>query len=284
MAQRTGAERFLASPAKTASARASLALAVAALALAGCGGGSSDPQAQGTTGTDSSAGQRQDSSSPEPSGAPKAASASKKAGSKTAASTDSAAAEGANTDSKAPAGQKHGPRIAQPKGPTEQAPTPSQIAHATVADMSLESPAIIASGGSPGRLDATYTCDGKDSWPQLKWGGVPPGTAELAVYAMSVQPVEGQLFVDWALAGLDPNLEGIEAGHLPKGAIIGTNGFGKRGYDICPSGGGEIYMFAVYALPKSLAPAQGFDARELRKAILGVSGNVGLLPAVYERG
>ena len=38
---------------------------------------------------------------------------------------------------------------------------------------------------------------------------------------MNVQPVEGQLFVDWALAGLDPGLKEIEAGELPKGAIVG---------------------------------------------------------------
>jgi phosphatidylethanolamine-binding protein (PEBP) family uncharacterized protein len=150
--------------------------------------------------------------------------------------------------------------------------------------MRLESPAIIAAAGRPGQLAATYTCDGKNSWPELHWSGVPAGTAELAVFAMNIQPVEEQLFVDWAVAGLDPSLEGIEAGRLPKGAIVGTNGFGRRGYSICPSGGGEIYMFAVYALPSALSPPKGFDARELRKEVLGVSGNVGLLPAVYARG
>jgi hypothetical protein len=171
-----------------------------------------------------------------------------------------------------------------PKGPAEQAPTPEQVAHATVADMSLESPAIVASGGSPGRLAATYTCDGKDSWPALHWGGVPAGTAELALFAMNVQPVEEKLFVDWAVAGIDPSLASIEADRLPKGAVVGTNSFGNRGYSICPPGAGEIYMFALYALPQSLSPQRGFDPRELRKEILAVSGNVGLLPTVYERG
>ncbi|HEX4464596.1 MAG TPA: YbhB/YbcL family Raf kinase inhibitor-like protein [Solirubrobacterales bacterium] len=158
------------------------------------------------------------------------------------------------------------------------------MAHATVADMSLESPAIVASGGSPGRLAATYTCDGKDSWPALHWGGVPAGTAELALFAMNVQPVEEKLFVDWAVAGIDPSLASIEADRLPKGAVVGTNSFGNRGYSICPPGAGEIYMFALYALPQSLSPQRGFDPRELRKEILAVSGNVGLLPTVYERG
>ena len=42
-------------------------------------------------------------------------------------------------------------------------------------------------------------------------------------------------------------------------------------------------MFAIYALPRSLSPPKGFDARELRHQILDVSGNVGLLAAIYAR-
>jgi hypothetical protein len=38
-------------------------------------------------------------------------------------------------------------------------------------------------------------------------------------------------------------------------------------------------MFAIYALPRSLSPPKGFDARELRKEVLYVSGNIGLLSA-----
>jgi len=150
--------------------------------------------------------------------------------------------------------------------------------------MSLQSPAIVASGGNLGRLAATYTCDGQDSWPALHWGGVPPGSAELVLFVMNMQPVEEVIFVDWAVAGLEPDLEQIKAGELPKGAILGTNSFGKRGYSICPTGAGETYMFALYALPRSLSPPKGFDALGLRKEVLDVSGNVGLLPAVYERG
>ena len=41
----------------------------------------------------------------------------------------------------------------------------------------------------------------------------------------------------------------------------GTNGFGNRGYEICPSGSGETYVFALYALPRSLSPRPGFGIR-----------------------
>lgn len=286
MAQRTGAERFLAPFAKTASARAALALAVAALSLAGCGGGSPDSGSQDAAGSSTTAA----AGSADAPGTPGASGpgTSGQAGGKGSGQSGAPSASGAAGGSAAPgapggAGNKHGPHIAAPKGPTEQAPAPAEIAQATVADMSLQSPAIAATAEGPGAIPTPYTCDGKDSWPELRWAGVPPGTAELALFVMNVQPVEEHLFVDWAVAGLDPGLEGIEAGKLPKGAVVGTNSFGKRGYSICPPAG-EIYMFAVYALPRSLDPNPGFDGRELRKAVLGVSGNVGLMAAAYARG
>jgi phosphatidylethanolamine-binding protein (PEBP) family uncharacterized protein len=269
VAQRTGAERFLASPAKGAGAGAILASALAALLLCGCGGGSAADQAASTAASAAAAKGSGREAAP--------SAAAQKAGSQ---------APGAEQPAAAGEGQgKHGPRIAQPQGPREQAPTPEVIANATVADMTLQSPAIRPAGEQAASLPATYTCDGAGAWPDLRWSGVPPGTEELILYAMNLAPVQGKLFVDWAVAGLDPGLAGIEAGKLPAGAITGTNGFGERGYEICPPpGSGETYLFAVYALPRALAPPQGFDARELRRRILDVSGNVGLLPAAYSRG
>ena len=113
---------------------------------------------------------------------------------------------------------------------------------------------------------------------------MPAGTAELALFAMNVQPVGGKLFFDWAVAGIDPSLEGIEAGDLPKGAVTGRNSLGKVGYSICPAQGtGESYVFALYALPARLSAQKGFDARVLREEVLASSGNAGLLVASYAR-
>jgi phosphatidylethanolamine-binding protein (PEBP) family uncharacterized protein len=150
--------------------------------------------------------------------------------------------------------------------------------------MSLESPSSQASSGGPQTLSAEYTCDGKGTSPALRWQGVPQGTAELALLVMNIQPVEGKLFFDWAVAGLSPDLEEIEAGKLPKGAVVGRNSFGKPSYEICPEGSGETYMFTLFALPKSLAPAQGFDPLALRKEVAGLAGNAGLLALSYARG
>ena len=148
----------------------------------------------------------------------------------------------------------------------------------------MSSPAL-RSAGSVATLPSSYTCDGKDSWPQLEWQGVPADTAELILFAMNVQPVEGKLFFDWAVGGIDPGLGGLEAGKLAKGAVQGKNSFGKADYSICPAKGqAETYVFALYALPERLSPRQGFDPRRLREEVQAVSGNAGLLAAVYGRG
>ena len=150
--------------------------------------------------------------------------------------------------------------------------------------MTVESPSSRPSSAGPQALPAEFTCDGKSTSPALRWQGAPQGTAELVIFAMNVQPVEGKLFFDWAVGGLSPDLEEIEAGGLPKGAIVGRNSFGKAGYEICPEGGAETYMFTVFALPKELSPAPGFDPSALRREVLDISGNVGLLALSYTRG
>jgi phosphatidylethanolamine-binding protein (PEBP) family uncharacterized protein len=80
------------------------------------------------------------------------------------------------------------------------------------------------------------------------------------------------------VAGIDPSLGEIEAGRLPKGAVVGTNSYGKAAYGICPKAP-ETYVFTLYALPKRLAARRGFDARELRDEALAASKDVGLMAA-----
>ncbi|HMJ23290.1 MAG TPA: YbhB/YbcL family Raf kinase inhibitor-like protein [Terriglobales bacterium] len=274
MAQRTGAKRLLALWRKAASAGVTPALAVVVTgALVGCAGGSgettaSSPRAPGPAAEGSSEGKRVDGQ------------ASTRKVRSSSESKDSSAGEGA-----APGAGKHGTRIAPPKGPREKAPTAEEEAQATVANITLASPSLPPGAGGVAPLSPVYTCDGKDGWPALSWQGVPPGTAELALFAMNVQPVGGDLFFDWAVAGIDPALSGIDASRLPRGAVVGQNSFEKRGYSICPAAGSsETYMFALYALPKRLAPERGFDPDAFRQQVLAISGSAGFFPVSYVRG
>lgn len=285
MAQRTGTDGLIAQVSKTTSARASLALVVAAaLALSGCGADSgpetaSAPASSAATTADSkqapSSSSRSSSSKPSsPTGqGPTAADTTTAAGGKTAANPPSGSA-------------KHGTPITLPKGPRESEPTPAQQAQATVASMSLSSPAVQPSAATgESLLPAAYTCDGKDSWPALQWQGTPAGTRELLLFVMNIEPVDEALFFDWAVAGIDPSLNGLEADWLPKGVVTGRNSFGHVDYSICPpSGKKETHIFALYALPRALSPKQGFDPTTLRKEVLEASGNAGLMAATYTRG
>jgi phosphatidylethanolamine-binding protein (PEBP) family uncharacterized protein len=237
---------------------AALALALAALLLlAGCGGGDEESGSEGTTAETPAAEAASNPSSAKQSGS-------------------SGESPGGQSPTSGQSSGKHGSRIVQPKGRAEHPPSTAERESATVADMVLRIPALTEGASLP----APYTCDGKGTWPALSWEGAPPGSAEVILYAMSAAPVNGKLFVDWAVAGLDPNLESIESGELPPGAILGTNGFGKRGYEICPEGR-ETFIFAAFALPESLELSPGFDARETRQRILDSSGNVGLVAASY---
>lgn len=278
MAQGRIAHRLLVSPAM-ASAGVLLALVVVALVLGGCGGGSSDDSAStaADAASGSGAGDSGSAKGSNPAGAGSGVEAEGPAAG-SAASRSVAGAQGSTEE-----GGRQGSGIAQPQGAPEPGITPQQRREATVASMTLASPSSQASNAGPQTLPATYTCDGKGTSPALSWQGVPQGTAELVVFAMNVQPVEGRLFFDWAVAGLSPELEEIEAGKLPKGAVVGRNGFGKTGYEICPEGGGETYIFTVFALPKKLSAAPGFDPSALRREVLGTSGNVGLLALSYTR-
>lgn len=161
---------------------------------------------------------------------------------------------------------------------------PEQRQEATVASITLSSADIPSSDAPTPRLPATFTCDGKDSWPEISWEGVPTGTEELALFAVGLKPVNGQLFVNWALSGLDPQSGGIEAGRLPQGAVMGRNSFGQVGYSICPAAGErETYFFTLYALNERLDQSKGFDPHELREQALQVSSDGGLFAVSYGR-
>lgn len=279
MAQGTGAKRLLSLFKRTASAGVISALAVVvAGGFTGCGGGSSD---ETTAGAPTAASAEVGSAR---AGGPASESSGSAKGTTSKASKSSGESKSSAENGASPGTGKQGTKIVPPTGPRERGPTPEEIAEATVASMTLTSPSLPAGAGGVASLPPAYTCDGKDSWPALSWQGVPPDTAELSLFAMNVQPVEGKLYFDWAVAGIDPALTAIEASSLPRGAVVGRNSSGKSGYSICPAQRSpETYMFALYALPKRLSPEPGFDPSSFRQQVLAISGNAGFLPVSYGR-
>jgi phosphatidylethanolamine-binding protein (PEBP) family uncharacterized protein len=161
--------------------------------------------------------------------------------------------------------------------------TAAQRAKISVADITLSSPAVKqARSASTATLSRQYTCRGANHSPPLRWAGVPPGTKELALFAISSQPVNGKLFFDWALAHLNPSLKGLDSDTLPAGAVVGRNGHGQPAYSICPTGAKhENYVFVLYALPQSLSPTPNFDAASLRQKAIQLARHTGLLFGSY---
>jgi phosphatidylethanolamine-binding protein (PEBP) family uncharacterized protein len=274
------AERFLTPKIRQASARAILVLAAAAiLALSGCGDDSSDertasaPASQGKQAETGPPAGETLTSGPNPVPGP---------GSKASSGQGEQGPEGQGKSSQG----TPSPEVPVPSGEREKGITPRQRAEATTQSMRLESPTLRppSTGGVP-MLAAANTCDGEGIWPELAWQGVPPDTAELALFAMSLRPAEGELSYSWTVAGIDPDLTGIPAGRLPKGAVMGRNSFGKVGYTVCPpKGSSETYIFTLYALPKRLTVRSGFDPNALRREVGQLSSNGGVMAVGYRRG
>ena len=149
----------------------------------------------------------------------------------------------------------------------------------------LSSPAIRKVAGGGLELDRESTCNGADRSPALSWSGVPSNAAELTLFVLNLEPVNHRLFVDWAVAGLSPKLNHLEAGRLPPGAVVGRNGFGRASYSICPSDSArESYVFALEAPTTRVAAQPGFEPLALRERALASSRGDGLLIASYARG
>lgn len=136
-------------------------------------------------------------------------------------------------------------------------------------------------------IDARYTCDGLDIAPSLSWGGVPDGTVEIAVTMVDDSAVsDGQPFVHWVIAGLDPAEIALVEGDVPPDAIQALNFFGNIGYDgPCPPPGDDAhqYRLTAYALNTALQGADGTLATELLDSIAAVTIGSADLITTYQR-
>jgi Raf kinase inhibitor-like YbhB/YbcL family protein len=124
--------------------------------------------------------------------------------------------------------------------------------------------------GSGEVLAQRYTCDGTNASPPLHWGGVPDGTAELALVVVDL---DAERFVHWMIAGLEPNDPGaLEEDSVPEGTKVGLNDFDAMNYKgPCPPHDGSThrYRFTLVASGLPLGLDNRFRAGELFDALEG---------------
>ncbi len=139
---------------------------------------------------------------------------------------------------------------------------------------------LFADGGT---IPPRYTCDGADENPPLTIEGVPSAAKSLALIVDDPDAPK-KTWVHWVVWGLDPKLREIREGSLPKGAVQGTNDFGKRRYGgPCPPSGRHRYVFKLYALDAAVDPGAGATKARLEAAMKGHIVGKAQLTGVYQR-
>lgn len=99
-----------------------------------------------------------------------------------------------------------------------------------------------------GKIPSEFTCDGRDVSPQLWWEDAPEGTKSFALSVTDPDALGGT-FVHWLICSIPKDVNSIDRGKVPKGAVEVENDYGKKHYGgPCPPSGTHRYIFALYAL------------------------------------
>jgi Raf kinase inhibitor-like YbhB/YbcL family protein len=162
-------------------------------------------------------------------------------------------------------------------------------------------PASCPSQGTPGKIDIhslafqeggaipnLYSCKGKNISPPLSWGGVPAGTAGIALIVEDPDAPKGT-YIHWVVFNLPPDSKELPeavptAAKLSNGAMQGVTSGRKNGYlGPCPPSGTHRYFFRIYAIDKKLDLKSGVTKSELLKAIKGHILAEGQLMGVFSK-
>jgi phosphatidylethanolamine-binding protein (PEBP) family uncharacterized protein len=141
-------------------------------------------------------------------------------------------------------------------------------------------------------LPARFTCRGQDISPPVEWGAVPRGVESLMLFLVGYTRTAGQkvnhLSVEWAVAGLNPDLHRLRAGELPPGAYLGVASDGRRQrYSLCPKKP-TLYEFELYGAPGSNRLVRDFGGYRALTSLLTPTSPThttayGNFYAIYER-
>ena len=151
--------------------------------------------------------------------------------------------------------------------------------------LSIKSPAFKANGPIP----REYTCEGKDTAPELTWNGT---SGKVRSFALIVDDPDApdptapkMTYVHWVLYDMPASATGIQkGGKTPAGTRDGKNDWKRIGYGgPCPPIGRHRYFFKLYALDTLLGDLQSPTKDQLLKAMQGHVVEQAELMGTYEK-
>ncbi len=142
-----------------------------------------------------------------------------------------------------------------------------------------------------GEIPKTYTCDGRDISPPLRWSGVPEQTRSLVLIADdpdAPDPAAPKMtWIHWLLYNIPPDTNGLpedaRESELRAGTLPGTNSWNRKGYGgPCPPIGRHRYFFKLYALDTVLPDLHQPDKDQLLAAMQGHMLEEAILMGTYQ--
>ena len=124
-----------------------------------------------------------------------------------------------------------------------------------------------------GMMPSLYTCEGKETSPQLAWTGVPENAKSL-VLIVDDPDAPKKTWVHWVLYNIPTDAkslkQGVGAKELPSGTLQGKNDWKRTGYGApCPPSGKHRYVFKLYALDAVLPDLKTPSKADVEKAMKG---------------
>jgi len=127
-----------------------------------------------------------------------------------------------------------------------------------------------------------YTCDGENINPPLQISDIPANTQSLVLIVDDPDAPSGD-WVHWLVWNINPETKLITENESPKGAVQGTNDFGKQNYGgPCPPAGTHRYQFKIYALNTILNLPSSSRKKDLETAMENHILDKDILIGLYE--
>lgn len=123
-------------------------------------------------------------------------------------------------------------------------------------------------------IPSRYKCNNREVWVPLKWGALPPGTKELALYivrfgapkVVAGGKVKAEVKAEELVLGLHASLHELKPGKYPHGALIAVHAQPGEPLSVCPpKRKPENLLFRIYALGRKLHIAKSAKVNPLQE-------------------